>query len=626
LFTAVIAAVVTAAGLGVQPAAAQTPRRVALLIGNAAYEAEKPLRNPINDVNAIATVLRNDLGFSDVKVITNAKRRELVAAVERFGEAARGADAALFYFSGHGQQQGKSNYLLPVDARIETPAHVKSEGLDADDVQAALESASPRVSLLILDACRNNPFSTRTRSSAKGLTRPRNPEEGTLIAFATRDGDVADDGAGNNSPYAQALVNGLKQANRVPIQQMFDEISDSVKRQTENKQRPTKYGDLKVNIYLVNPVIPINNAAGSSSEAQAAARREEDARRIEDDAWADAARVDSVAGYEAYLAGYSNGRYAARAKIAIARLRESPISSAGRPQHGGDRPPESVPLAAAASSPVTGLGATGATIRTRGSIRIGHREASVPLSYLDTAGKPIGYSIDVCRRIVKALGERLGTEPRIEFVSITSADRITKMQNGAVDLECGSTANTRWRQAQVSFSNSVFLFSSRIAVANQSGIRDWSDLRGNRVAVTTGTTTANWLAEMLGPEGSAFRAVHSNDHAQSFGRLQKGEADAFVMDDVILAGVIATHTSAGAFRIVGKPQRPEPVGLMMRQDPEFKQFVDGVLATMARNDELVKLYQRWFVEPLPDGKALRLEMHEALARMLRAPNDRDYVQ
>lgn len=162
-------------------AQAQMPRRVALIVGNAAYEAEKPLKNPINDATAIANVLRNDLGFTDVKVLTNVRRRELIDAVAKFGDAARGADAAVFYFSGHGQQQNKANFLLPVDARIERAEHVKAEGLDADDVLAALEAAAPRVSLMVLDACRDNPFAARTKSTSKGLSRPRNPEEGTLI-------------------------------------------------------------------------------------------------------------------------------------------------------------------------------------------------------------------------------------------------------------------------------------------------------------------------------------------------------------------------------------------------------------------------------------------------------------
>jgi len=292
--------------------AAQTPRRVALLIGNAAYETEKPLRNPVNDANAIAAVLRSELGFTDVKVLPNVRRRELVDAVARFGEAARGADAALFYFSGHGQQQGKLNYLLPVDARIDRPEHVKAEGLDADDVQAALEAASPRVSLLILDACRDNPFASRTKSTAKGLTRPRNPEEGTLIAFATRDGDVAQDGTGSNSPYAQALIASLKQADRVPIQAMFDNVSDQVKRVTENKQRPTKYGDLKVNIYLVNPSIVVNNNTLADAEQEA---------------WEIAKRRDSVQSYQAYLDGYPYGRYVRPALVALQGLQPSPSPS-----------------------------------------------------------------------------------------------------------------------------------------------------------------------------------------------------------------------------------------------------------------------------------------------------------
>lgn len=307
-------------------AQAQSPKRVALIVGNAAYESEKPLKNPVNDANAIAAVLRSDLGFTDVKVITNARRRDLVAAVERFGESARGADAALFYFSGHGQQQGKANYLLPVDAKIESPAHVKSEGLDADDVQAALEAASPRVALVILDACRDNPFGPRTRSIAKGLTRPRNPEEGLLIAFATRDGDVAQDGTGNNSPYAQALIAGLRQADKVPIQQMFDDVADHVKRNTGSAQRPTKYGDLKFNVYLINPAITVNNnAAGSSAPV---VRTDPD-----EEAWKAAQSADSVEAYELYLKDFASGRNASAAKIklAAAKRRETAQAAAIQP-------------------------------------------------------------------------------------------------------------------------------------------------------------------------------------------------------------------------------------------------------------------------------------------------------
>ena len=314
---------------------AQSPKRVALLVGNAAYESEKPLKNPVNDAEAIAAVLRNDLGFTEVKVLKNVRRRELVDAVVKFGDAARGADAAVFYFSGHGQQQNKANFLLPVDAKIDRAEHVKAEGIDADDVLAALEAAQPRVSLMILDACRDNPFAARTRSTAKGLVRPRNPEEGTLIAFATRDGDVAQDGAGNNSPYAAAIVQGLKQAGTVPIQQMFDGITDQVRQATSGNQRPTRYGDLKVNVYLINPTITINNGTSASARIDA-----------EDESYAAAKAKNTRIGWEALLAAYPSGRYAAVAKIALVETPSvvfppPPIRRQGDPAPGTPSPASS---------------------------------------------------------------------------------------------------------------------------------------------------------------------------------------------------------------------------------------------------------------------------------------------
>lgn len=625
--------VLVALSLVAGTASAQAGRRVALLVGNAAYEAEKPLKNPINDANAIAEVLRKDLGFNDVEVITNARRRELIDAVARFGEAARGADAAFFYFSGHGQQQGRANFLLPVDARIERPEHVKAEGLDADDVLSALEAAKPRVSLMVLDACRDNPFAARTRSSSKGLTRPRDPEEGTLIAFATRDGETALDGTAGNSPYAQALVSTLKRARTTPIQQMFDDVSDQVKRATDGKQRPIKYGDLKVNVYLVNPTIVINNPSSDPAQTQAQ-RREDDARKIEDEAWADAAKADRAAAYDAYLAGYPGGRYVARARIALARLRDAasasqtaaPASTVQSPTPTSGYGTTSYPSPLVGNAGTVFSGATVDTIRARGTIRLGYRAASVPLSFMSSDGKPIGYSIDICRRVVDALGASLGRTPKIEYVEVTSANRIPLVESGAVDLECGSTTNNRSRQQRVSFSSSIFLFSSRIATRTGSSINDWSDLAGKTVVVTTGTNSEALIKSTLGSAGTTVRFLAARDHNDAFAHLSAGRAEAFVMDDVILARQIAASARPGDFRITGTPKQIEPIGLMFRQDAGFKSAVDSVVGEMSRAGDLQSLYRQWLLNALPDGVSLNLPASNELGRMLRAPNDRDFVQ
>jgi uncharacterized caspase-like protein len=344
---------------------AQTPRRVALIVGNAAYEAEKPLKNPINDATAIANVLRNDLGFTDVKVLTNVRRRELIDAVAKFGDAARGADAAVFYFSGHGQQQNKANFLLPVDARIERAEHVKAEGLDADDVLAALEAAAPRVSLMVLDACRDNPFAARTKSTSKGLSRPRNPEEGTLIAFATRDGDVALDGTGNNSPYAQALVQSLKQAGQVPIQKMFDNVTEQVRKSSEGKQRPTRYGDLRVDVYLINPTITINNNVPPAPQP---------ALDADEETYKAAIAADTVAAFDAYASAFPKGRHIAAVTIRreAARKREAPAVAVAPA-------PAIAPPAAASSTAIRPQESTAAiAARTSGYSKISNSGKLLP--------------------------------------------------------------------------------------------------------------------------------------------------------------------------------------------------------------------------------------------------------
>lgn len=253
---------------------AMAGKRVALIVGNANYQNEKPLKNPVSDARLIAGVLKNDVGFDDVQLIENAGIAKLDEALQTFAQKARGADAAVFYFSGHGvQDDGKRNYLIPVDAQIENTQSLKRKAMAADDVVASLGDAQPKITLIILDACRDNPFSSAQKSigdgGGKGLSRVPDSAltEGMLIAYATREGQTAQDGKGANSPFAAALAENIRQ--REPILTIFDRVSASVRRDTNEKQRPIRYGDLPVSAYLLPPLMSEEEKSAINSEKAA---------------------------------------------------------------------------------------------------------------------------------------------------------------------------------------------------------------------------------------------------------------------------------------------------------------------------------------------------------------------
>lgn len=289
--------------------------RVALIIGNSNYENEKSLKNPINDAIGISNILKNDLGFSYVKLLKNVKRRDFINELALFKDKAKTADTIVFYYSGHGQQNSKSNYLLPTDAKIDRVEHIKPESIDVDDIVSAIETTQSKVNLIILDACRDNPFSLKTKSLSKGLSRPNNLEEGTLIAFATADGDIALDGNGNdkNSPYAQALITNLKNAKKIPIQQILDNVSDQVKAATNGMQKPKRYGDMKMNVYLVEP--NINNSNSN--------QKIEFDIKLETEYWSSIKNSGDIADFLSYTKKFPTGAFKELAENAIARLKKN---------------------------------------------------------------------------------------------------------------------------------------------------------------------------------------------------------------------------------------------------------------------------------------------------------------
>ncbi len=296
------------------PAFAQ---RIALVIGNAAY-ADRPLRNPVNDAQLMQATLR-ELGFQ-VQMATDVDRRGLLAALRDFEARARGAEVALFYFAGHGAQVGGANYLVPVNAPIRSETDVPDEALDAASVLRRIEEGRARVGLVILDACRDNPYPGAARSSTRGLARMSVPT-GTIVAYATAPGSTADDGgSGPNGLYTGALARYLATPG-LDIKEVFDRTAQEVERLSNGRQRPREEIGLRGRFVLrdgaapaavvmaaVTPAPAINPAPGAGVTS---------APDPEVSLWELAVRRDNVASYEAYLRTYPKGRYAAAARAAL---------------------------------------------------------------------------------------------------------------------------------------------------------------------------------------------------------------------------------------------------------------------------------------------------------------------
>ena len=259
-------------------------------------------------------------------------------------------------------------------------------------------------------------------------------------------------------------------------------------------------------------------------------------------------------------------------------------------------------------------------IKDSASITLGHRESSFGFSYNDGSGKPVGYSIDICLRIVDAIQAELGL-PKVEvkYQMVTSQNRIPLVVNGTVDIECGSTTNLVERQKQVAFSPDIFRYNVRMLVKADSGLRSIADLQGKNVVTTTGTTSFRLLREADKGRNLEITPMAGKDHADSFLLVESGRAHAFVLDDIQLAGLVATAKNPKDFVITGEPLRTENQALMYRRDePALKAIVDRVVGGMMQSGEMDKLYQRWFMSPIPPkgvniNYPLNAETREAFA-------------
>lgn len=265
-----------------------------------------------------------------------------------------------------------------------------------------------------------------------------------------------------------------------------------------------------------------------------------------------------------------------------------------------------------------------AKVKASGTITMGVRDSSGALSYTLGDGKYAGYHVELCQRIIENLEKQIGKKVEVKYQSVTSQNRIPLVQNGTVDIECGSTTNNTARQKDVAFAYTTFVEEVRIAVKANSGITSIAQLNGKNVATTTGTTSVQTLRKNERARGIDFKEVFGKDHADSFLLLESGRADAFVMDGSILAGNIANAKNPADFKIVGEVLSVEPIAIMMRKDdPAFKKLADDTLAGLMKSGEIQKIYDKWFMQPIPPkGAKVGLPVSETLKEAWAHPNDK----
>jgi glutamate/aspartate transport system substrate-binding protein len=264
-------------------------------------------------------------------------------------------------------------------------------------------------------------------------------------------------------------------------------------------------------------------------------------------------------------------------------------------------------------------------IKATGAVTMGVRESSIPMSYTTGDSRFDGFHVEVCRMILNDIKDKLGMSTlRINYQPVTAQNRMPLVQNGTVDIECGTTTNNTARQRDVSFANTLYVEEVRIAVKANSGINSISQLAGKKVATTTGTTSVQLLRKHEKATGVNFDEVFGKDHSDSFLLLESGRADAFVMDGSILAGNIANSRNPKDFKIVGEVLSTEPIAIMVRKDdPQFKAAVNAAIAKIVANGSMPKLWDKWFLKPIPPkNSVVGLELSAATKNAWANLNDR----
>jgi glutamate/aspartate transport system substrate-binding protein len=270
-----------------------------------------------------------------------------------------------------------------------------------------------------------------------------------------------------------------------------------------------------------------------------------------------------------------------------------------------------------------GLSPTLATIKNTHVVRLGYRESSPPFSFLDQANRPIGYSLELCEAIVDEIGVEVDdANLKIDYVKVTSDDRIAAVVQNKIDLECGSTTANAERAKQVAFSPLMFVAGTKLMVPKASLISAATDLKGKTVVVTKGTTNEQAMHNVDRKFALGLNIVASPDHEQSYQMLVDGKADAFATDDILLYGLIARHKAQDKFRVTGEYLSYDPYGIMFRKgEPQLTAVVERTFRKLGSNRDLIPLYNKWFVSRLPTGEKLNVAISPQLEEAFKALND-----
>ncbi|WP_339028894.1 amino acid ABC transporter substrate-binding protein [Bradyrhizobium symbiodeficiens] len=270
-----------------------------------------------------------------------------------------------------------------------------------------------------------------------------------------------------------------------------------------------------------------------------------------------------------------------------------------------------------------GLSPTLAAVKKAHSVRLGYRESSPPFSFLDQSGRPIGYSLELCEAIVEEIGVEVDDPNlKIDYVKVTSDDRIDAVLQDKIDLECGSTTANAERGKRVAFSPLMFVAGTKLMVPKASNVQSLTDLKGKTIVVTRGTTNKQAIQAADKKFSLGLTIVTSPDHEQSYQMLVDGKADAFATDDILLSGLIARHKAQDKFRVTGDYLSYDPYGIMFKKgEPQLAAVVERAFRKLGSNRDLVPLYNKWFTAPLPTGERLNVPISLQLEEAFKAMDD-----
>jgi len=263
-------------------------------------------------------------------------------------------------------------------------------------------------------------------------------------------------------------------------------------------------------------------------------------------------------------------------------------------------------------------------IKDTGTITIGHRDSSIPFSYYDENQKPVGYAMDICYKIVDAVKQKLNMPNlKVALNPVTSATRIPLMANGTIDLECGSTTNNAERKQQVDFGMTYFVVKYRYVTKASSGMDKMADMKGKTMVSTAGTTDIKALNELNTAQNYGMNILSAKDHAEAFLMVETGRAAAFLMDDILLYGLVANYKNPADFHVSSESLGVEPYSLMLRKDdPQFKKVVDDTMTQLYKSGEIEKIYHKWFESPIPPkGINLNFPISDSLKKVFQNPTD-----